>query len=82
MADAPVRGRRRANEKFLAAEFFTDILQGLREGRSVTRYVLEPMRAVEGDNIEFEIVVTRVGKLRVPRVTEAMASKARGQHGR
>ena len=69
--------RRRANEKLLACEFHSDILQGLRDGYSVTRYVLEPLRSVEGDNVEFEIVVTKVGDVRVPRVTQATAQRAK-----
>ena len=69
--------RRRANEKLLACEFQQDMLQGLRDGYSVTRYVLEPLRSVEGDSIEFEIVVTKVGDTRVPRVTQATAQRAK-----
>ena len=68
--------RKRANEKLLASEFHLDILHGLRDGYSVTRYVLEPLRSVEGDNIEFEIVVTKIGDVRVPRVTQATAQRA------
>lgn len=71
-----VREPKRANSMLFANEFFSDMLKGLRNGRSVTKYRLDPLKDDEAPAIEFEVRVTRYGKDRVPRVTQAMVSKA------
>lgn len=63
--------RLRANANLWAVDYLTQMLEGLRENRTVTRYVLEPKPAETGASlIEFELVVTKIGEHRLPRVVK------------
>ena len=67
--DAPPVTRERANQYLLASELWVRLLKGLRHGVTCTRYVLEPLRPGDDKepNIEFEIVVTKIGDTAMPR---------------
>ena len=70
--------RIRANTYLLASEYAIAMLKSLRDGVTVTEFVLEPH--VEDDklpSIEFELRVTRYGNDRLPRVTTAMSKRAK-----
>lgn len=81
MAATKSTGPVRANALLWANDVWLEILGWLREGRSVTEFVLEPRSDDEGPDIRFEIVVKQYGKRRLPRVTPAMLLKV-GQHDR
>ena len=65
----------RANEYLIFSSFMADLLDTLRTGATVTRFRLEAAPGKEEDDIEFEVRVTRIGKDKLPRITQAQVAK-------
>ena len=57
----------RADGYLFAQDYALELWKGLREGRTVTPYVLEPLEG-EGASIYFELRVTKVGEKKLPSV--------------
>jgi len=59
----------RANQYLFAIDFVKAMLEGLRENRTVTPFVLEAAPDSEAPPIEFELRVKRIGGKTLPRVS-------------
>lgn len=70
MSRAKSADRIRANDYAFAADFQLAMLKSLREGKTVTRFSLEP-RDESLQPIEFELVVTKFNGTRLPRVSKS-----------
>jgi len=62
--DVPLR----ANEYLFANDLWLVVLKGLRDGRTFTRFTLDPVRGQAAAVIEFELRVSRIGSQRIPRL--------------
>lgn len=65
MSTAPIQ----TNQLLFIADLFKKMFDGMKEGATVTRYVIEAQGG--GDQVEFEVRVTRIGKKRLPRVVKS-----------
>ena len=65
--------RLRANSLMFAGELFTEMLKATRQKKLVTHWVLEPRTPGGGDDIEFEIRITKIGDTRMPRSLKGIA---------
>jgi hypothetical protein len=66
---------KRANEFMFLADLMLYVLRALEGGATVTKFVHEGSRA--GSDVEFEVRLTKIGRDKLPRVTEKQTAKAR-----
>jgi hypothetical protein len=67
--------RTRANGLFMASDVWLLMLKGLRDGVTVHKLYLDPLRDEKGERIEFEVVCTKCGATKLPRNTQTMVRK-------
>jgi hypothetical protein len=66
-------GRLRSNAMMFVPEIHQEILEALKEGRTVTKFLFEGGSPEASFDIEFEIVVTRMNDKRLPRMVRPCA---------
>lgn len=65
----PSKTRISADQIMFASDLYKHMLASLRQQRTVTRFVLESRNPDDAESIEFELLVTKIGTTRLPRVS-------------